>query len=170
MKRRKWNPDWWEKHPEKVLEYNIRRRERRRVDPIVRQKQREWDINNPEKRAEYQRKRLERYHADSEYRAKRLASAREAKERAKLVNAQARLKLIQELGGKCVSCGFSNIKALIIHHKGQKNRKDLINRLFRYEVLEKEKDHLELLCANCHLIVHSESPGRWKKAEELTPK
>lgn len=55
-----------------------------------------------------------------------------------------RNRRLKESEMKCERCGFDDPRALQVHHK-DKNRKN--NRL----------ENLELLCANCHLIEHSNS-------------
>lgn len=52
-----------------------------------------------------------------------------------------RKKALDSYAHMCVECGFSNIKALQVHHI-DKNRDN--NAL----------ENLEILCANCHLIKH----------------
>lgn len=61
------------------------------------------------------------------------------------------LEIITSKGGKCEICGFSNTLALELHHingkeKGEKSQKKLISSY--------PKDELQLVCANCHKIIH----------------
>ena len=55
-----------------------------------------------------------------------------------------------KLGGKCKRCGFSDKRALHIHHKEEKTKKA------RRDFIQKGYDlnKIELICANCHMIEH----------------
>ena len=69
--------------------------------------------------------------------------------------------MIEERGGKCVRCGFSNKKALEWHHSTPLNgdRKEY-SQLWSKGITE-VRAHLsecELICANCHRIEHSQIP------------
>lgn len=72
-----------------------------------------------------------------------------------------RLQVIQKLGGKCVECGFSDVRALQIDHlegNGSKlNRSQ--NWWSRYkEILAgTHKIKVQLLCANCNWIKRYEN-------------
>jgi 5-methylcytosine-specific restriction endonuclease McrA len=58
------------------------------------------------------------------------------------------------LGNQCAFCGFDIVAALQVHHKNEKKRKR--------DWLKKDYDlnNLELLCANCHAILHYKD-SRW---------
>ncbi len=62
-------------------------------------------------------------------------------------------KLFNYLGDKCICCGFDNPVALDIHHPNGKDKgwKRNQSRWGRYW---KERDDIELMCANCHRIHH----------------
>lgn len=62
-------------------------------------------------------------------------------------------KLFDFLGNKCQLCGFDNIIALDIHHpkNQEKGWKHNQNRWVRYW---KERYSIQLVCANCHRIIH----------------
>lgn len=72
--------------------------------------------------------------------------------------------VINQLGGKCLECGFDNILALDIHHKKGTKPKGWSKRkkeLFYYWkkqgfIPEKERKNMRLWCANCHRIYHGE--------------
>ncbi len=69
-----------------------------------------------------------------------------------------RKKVINYLGGKCISCGYSlDIRALVldyINSDGKIDRLRLGSRIARYYVhnLEEAKSKLQVLCANCNTI------------------
>lgn len=54
-----------------------------------------------------------------------------------------RVSAINYYGSKCMICGINNIAVLQVHHK-DKNR------------YNNEVSNLQILCANCHLLIHSE--------------
>ena len=59
-------------------------------------------------------------------------------------------EIVKLLGSKCKNCGFNDIRALQINHKEvktKKRRQDFMN--LNYDVSK-----IELLCANCHTILH----------------
>lgn len=70
-----------------------------------------------------------------------------------------RQSAIDILGGKCINCGFSDIRALQIDHingGGSKERKELkcggnFHRLVLKSFLNNENKY-QLLCANCNWI------------------
>jgi len=66
-----------------------------------------------------------------------------------------RVKFVQERSSRCELCGFSDIRALEIHHLKKKNYfKEGRN---QYQTLRLIPwDQLQLLCANCHLILENE--------------
>jgi len=68
-----------------------------------------------------------------------------------------RVFLINFLGGKCITCGFEDIRALELDHKnndGYLDRKRIGNKVFRYYYnhLEEALEKLQILCANCNKI------------------
>lgn len=52
-------------------------------------------------------------------------------------------ELLEERGGKCERCGFSNVRALEVHHVER-----------RCDGGTDDKSNLLILCANCHVIQH----------------
>lgn len=80
-----------------------------------------------------------------------------------------RERTIQILGGKCIKCGFSNIKALQIDHINGGGNKDL-NRTSSSGYLHKvirsfknKENKYQLLCANCNQIKKVENNECKKK-------
>ncbi len=75
---------------------------------------------------------------------------------------QRKIELIKMLGGKCNRCGYSrSIHALSFHHI---NPDDKSFSFFQKGMLTKMKDLVEevkkceLLCMNCHMELHHETP------------
>ncbi len=77
-----------------------------------------------------------------------------------------RKKLIELLGGKCVSCGITDIRILQINHKNHNGNKERqtwkdIGRFYRAILSGKRmKNDLEIRCANCNIIYEYESGKR----------
>ena len=76
------------------------------------------------------------------------------------------------MGGKCVSCGFSDYRALQIDHINSdgKQERNLMNRRDYYpnvlaSFLAKEGRY-QLLCCNCNWIKRSELKEYRKRSEE----
>ncbi len=68
-----------------------------------------------------------------------------------------RREVVRRLGGRCIQCGFSDIRALVLDHKtgdGGQDRKRVGNRIARYYVRhpDEAKEKLQVLCANCNMI------------------
>lgn len=59
---------------------------------------------------------------------------------------------------KCIKCGFSHLAALDFHHRNPEDKHDQICVMARsgcsIERLQKEIDKCDILCANCHRILH----------------
>jgi len=72
-----------------------------------------------------------------------------------------RLGVLQFLGGKCVRCGFDDVRALQIDHINGGGNKEvkLINNTKTYylKVLNDKEGKYQLLCANCNWIKKSEN-------------
>lgn len=69
---------------------------------------------------------------------------------------QRKLDAIQYLGGECIKCGYGEHPAAMqFHHLKDKkfmwNKMRMLSDKHRYEELDK----CQLLCANCHAIIHS---------------
>lgn len=67
---------------------------------------------------------------------------------------------VKYLGGKCLHCGLETEFYSIydFHHKDPKEKDSLISQIMNkksnFELIKKELDKCELLCSNCHRIVH----------------
>lgn len=62
-------------------------------------------------------------------------------------------------GGKCERCGYSRCaRALVFHHNDPKEKEWGIggNHSRKWSDIVRELDKCQLLCANCHMEVHSE--------------
>jgi hypothetical protein len=62
--------------------------------------------------------------------------------------------LKNELGGKCVQCGFNDIRVLHFHHLRDKEFEVCSNLKIPIEKLREESKKCILLCANCHFLHH----------------
>jgi hypothetical protein len=69
-----------------------------------------------------------------------------------------RARLVMELGGKCVHCGFdADIRVLVLDHKnsdGHLDRRRIGNHIARYYIsrIDEAKKNLQVLCFNCNWI------------------
>lgn len=59
---------------------------------------------------------------------------------------------IEYLGGKCTKCGIDDKRVLQLHHKNKPKKGEM--RQASWKLIK--NGEVELLCANCHLIVHYE--------------
>lgn len=60
----------------------------------------------------------------------------------------------------CAKCGFSDWRALLFHHIGEKkfSISKAVAMGYTAEKVKEEMDKCILICANCHLILHK---GEW---------
>ncbi len=75
----------------------------------------------------------------------------------KIRRLRAKLAAIKYLGGKCEECGYDEHPAAMeFHHK--KEKKFTISSVAnkKWEIVKKEMSKCELLCSNCHRILHSD--------------
>lgn len=66
-------------------------------------------------------------------------------------------RAVEYLGGKCITCGYSkSLAALDFHHRNENEKEWPPSRLmsYRWEVVKKEIEKCDLLCANCHRELH----------------
>jgi hypothetical protein len=73
-----------------------------------------------------------------------------------------RADVITKLGGKCVRCGFSDIRALQVDHVNGGGRQEINStdtRTYLLRILENNSGKYQLLCANCNWIKRSENPN-----------
>jgi len=77
-----------------------------------------------------------------------------------------RIRLIQLLGGVCVWCGFSDLRALEIDHVEGGGRADQVKHggngkmcLHYLNHPEIAREKLQVLCSNCNSIKYRESRG-----------
>ena len=78
----------------------------------------------------------------------------------KLINARhelKKMKLAEEAGGKCSRCGWhENLRALTFHHPDPTKKDFGISAYLGHKLdeLREEAKKCDLLCMNCHTIVH----------------
>lgn len=72
-----------------------------------------------------------------------------------------RQQIIQQLGGCCKHCGFTDVRALQIDHIFGGGNRELKNGkraglMYYYKVLKDQTGQYQLLCANCNWIKRCE--------------
>lgn len=86
--------------------------------------------------------------------------------RKKQRNWEQKMKIIEQLGGKCKNCGFSDHRALDINHLDRNKKEIPKHRSYtwqrRLKDWKKNIKTIELLCANCHRIHTWEQMGYGK--------
>ncbi len=66
-------------------------------------------------------------------------------------------KMVEYLGGCCVRCGYNKCLAALDLHHTDPTKKDAnwtTARYWSWKRIEKELEHCELLCSNCHREFH----------------
>ena len=95
-----------------------------------------------------------RFRADNDIKYQQRNTYEEQAERSKF----RKLKAISLKGGACIQCGEKHPAALCFHHKDPASKEFTINgRIFgnsKWERIKEELDKCELLCYNCHQILH----------------
>jgi hypothetical protein len=120
-------------------------------------------VCNSCKKKDQQRREVEEAIKKAERRERRERRKKELRDnvspkRSKITSKNARVKAIEALGGKCVRCGFSDIRALQIDHKknnGCYERKELnqdrlYKRVYELAISGKADTEYQVLCANCN--------------------
>lgn len=101
-----------------------------------------------------------KYQRDPEYRERVLVYSR-ARRRRKLQPLKDLVQRVKE-GASCARCGFIGLAACFDFHHRDSERKDFTissavgNWQMTVERLQREIDKCDLVCANCHRIIHTE--------------
>jgi len=76
-----------------------------------------------------------------------------------------KIKAINILGGKCKSCGESDMIKLCFHHTDMSDKEFEISKIKynRWSLWEKEIKKCELLCNNCHVEFHLNNEITYRK-------
>ena len=78
-----------------------------------------------------------------------------------------RIDAVRALGGKCISCGYADERALQFNHKngdGALDRKKSGYSRLRRDIIAGKRPDIELLCANCNSIDAFEKRLHGRKA------
>lgn len=78
----------------------------------------------------------------------------------------ARVKILNEMGGKCVQCGVADMRCLHIDHVnggGTKHKKIARTETQRYKAVRANPSDFQILCANCNTI------KRWVSGQSKGP-
>lgn len=115
-----------------------------------------WCLRNPDKQKEYRKKaaarRKLRYDTDATYREKNKAQSLTSQNN-RNHKMQSKIRQLIKDAGKCQKCGFSDIRALEIHHHFGNNKKHNYQKQWK-EIIEKTIPYT-IICANCHAIIHN---------------
>lgn len=68
-----------------------------------------------------------------------------------------KIKCVEHLGGKCISCGNQDIDVLTCHHRERKEKKFNLSanlNSISWEKIKQELNKCDLLCMNCHMKYH----------------
>lgn len=80
-----------------------------------------------------------------------------------------RRAMLDDLGGKCVQCGFEDWRALQVDHIHGDGRKDIYRYGSRYlyaKIVAENHDKYQLLCANCNWIKRYENKEHGYRKDE----
>ena len=80
-----------------------------------------------------------------------------------------KIKLLKELGGKCIKCGINDIRVLDINHVDRGKKFKVKNRNYAFQTKlrdwKKNKGNLKIMCSNCHRIHTWEQLDYWRDME-----
>lgn len=82
--------------------------------------------------------------------------------------AQNRLKVIEAYGGKCAHCPEARSPCLQLHHRNF-DGKGSNSANWRWARLNSYPDTLELICRNCHVVIHVEAGCERPPSTEVRP-
>jgi len=111
----------------------------------------EWHQKNRSRRLKLSKQYYEKH------REQHLRSGRLNKRRVKI-------RCVAHLGGKCAKCGLgydgTNAAVFHFHHRDPKTKKFAIGTrtVHRWVLVSRELAKCDMLCANCHALVHG---GGW---------
>ena len=73
--------------------------------------------------------------------------------------------------GKCLICGESRTVCLVYHHRDPSRKKFQIGDIsgWSLEVIYQEMQKCDLVCANCHRIIHAENRLKAAVKEDTLP-
>lgn len=120
-----------------------------------------WKNKHPEKaKAAYKQKRQrqkERMKIDPLYKQKILEQEKNIRIRAANKHKNELIKILNEHSLKCDLCGFSDVRALEVHHingtvNGNGHKKQWYKEMLW---LRTHRGEVQVLCANCHTIIHN---------------
>jgi len=106
-----------------------------------------------------QNRHIKFYHVDNKNKDKRSNICKTCKYEAKQFLRQLkRERILAHMGGKCEICGYDKHKvSLQCHHTNPKekdsNYKNILD--WKWEKIVEELKKCELVCANCHIEIHS---------------
>jgi hypothetical protein len=81
-------------------------------------------------------------------------------------------RAVTKLGGKCVKCGFSDVRALQIDHVNGGGGKEIrsigVKKMYSLAIRDSEHKY-QLLCANCNWIKRHENKESTQRESRLAP-
>jgi hypothetical protein len=112
----------------------------------------------PEQLEDHRARRRIQYHLNGGDKREQREQSDSRRESSRRSQAKLRMSVIEKLGGKCISCGFSDSRALQVDHKyggGTADRK-CTSWSKRYRDILAGDPTCQLLCANCNWIKRDE--------------
>ena len=134
--------------------------------PCHREKGRQWRLANPRKSSDANRKYHQKIAGLEETKGKqrRYAKAHYERNKARYVArnksvTQKILRFVESIkhSGRCARCGTADYRCLVFHHLGDKkfNISEAARFSYSLTAVKSEIEKCQILCANCHLIVHA---------------
>jgi len=153
---------YYQKNKDKVLQYrkNYYRKNKEKILAQIKEYRKKYPQNKRKWAREYRKKNLKRLREyTKKYREKNPEWCREIWIK---YRHRKKEKMIKFKGGKCSCCGITyngkNACIFQFHHKNPKEKENKVERGInvwrKWEILVKELEKCDLVCANCHFLIH----------------
>lgn len=122
------------------------------------EQRKQWEKNNPDKMKLYSKRntlrKKQKYASDVKYREKIRDSNNTAQLKKLIELKEVRDNILKKV--PCENCGFSDFRALIIHHiEGNKHHRGRERSYYlTLKEIAENKVPYRVLCRNCHAILH----------------
>lgn len=146
--------EYYKKNKEKILTrqkeyYKKNKEEIKAYRSTEEYRERRKDKRNNDEYREHQKKYKRKYRKNGHYLKRQKLNYKRGRSYIDSIRKQS----------ECKICGFDDWRALVFHHRNPEEKEYLISAMCYYpnETIQKEMNKCDILCANCHRILHHES-------------
>lgn len=138
-------------------EYSLKRyHEKLKHDPKYKKYRKEYNERYREENKEKLREKSKKKLKTPEYKKYKRQYDKQYKQHTLQYHRDKMIKIKNEHGGICQSCGYNKNYAALIFHHSDKNKDIGVNKLYKAPIdkIRKEAKKCKLMCANCHQDLH----------------